>query len=135
MRTLAGFIISAHVEAHMPSAAIFPESAQQVSDIVKICNKRKVPLWVSSTGKNIGYGAMAPCKRGTVILFLKRMDRIIDINEDLCYALVEPGVTHKQLYDHVRGNRYKLWLNLPTGVKPLQAHGLPFFHRIRVGKS
>ena len=46
MRTPAGFIISAHVEAHRLSAAIFPESAQQVSDIVKICNKRKVPLWV-----------------------------------------------------------------------------------------
>ena len=78
---------------------------------------------------------MAPCKRGTVILSLKRMDRIIEINEDLCYALVEPEVTHKQLYDHIRENRYKLWLNIPTGVKRLQAHGLPFFHRIRVGKS
>jgi len=59
MRTLAGFIISADAEAHMPSAAIFPESAQQVRAIVKICNKHKVPLWVSSTGKKIGYGAMA----------------------------------------------------------------------------
>ena len=41
MRTLAGFIISADAEAHMPSAAIFPESAQQVSAIVKLCNKQK----------------------------------------------------------------------------------------------
>ena len=96
MRTLAGFIISADVETYMPSAAIFPESAQQVSAVVKICNKHNVPLWVSSTGKNIGYGAMAPCQKGTVILSLKKMDRIIEINEDLCYALIEPGVTHKQ---------------------------------------
>ena len=74
MRTLAGFIISAPVAAHMPSAAIFPESAQQVSDIVKICNKHKVPLWVSSTGKNIGYGAMAPCERGAVLSGLENFD-------------------------------------------------------------
>jgi 4-cresol dehydrogenase (hydroxylating) flavoprotein subunit len=119
MRTLAGFIISADAEAHMPSAAIFPESAQQVSAIVKLCNKQKVPLWVSSTGKNIGYGTMAPCKKGTVILSLKKMDRIIEINEDLCYALIEPGVTHKQLFDHIRENGYKLWLNIPTGPTPI----------------
>jgi 4-cresol dehydrogenase (hydroxylating) len=119
MRTFAGFIISANVEDHTPSAAIFPERAEQVSDIVKICNKYKVPLWVSSTGKNIGYGAMAPCKKGAVILSLKRMRRIVEINQELCYALVEPGVTYKQLYEHIRENDYKLWLNIPTGPTPV----------------
>ena len=119
MRTCAGFIISAHVEDHMPSAAIFPETADQVREIIIICAKYKVPVWVSSTGKNIGYGTMAPVKKGTLILSLKRMRNIIEVDRDLCYAVVEPGVTYKQLYDHLQENGYKLWLNIPTGPTPV----------------
>lgn len=119
MRKFAGFIISANVEDHLPSAAVFPESAEQVSAIVKICTRYKIPVWVSSTGRNIGYGTMAPGKKGAVILSLRRMKRIVEINEALCYALVEPGVTYKQLYDHIRDNDYKLWLNIPTGPTPV----------------
>jgi 4-cresol dehydrogenase (hydroxylating) flavoprotein subunit len=119
LRRFSGFLISANVEDHMPSAAIFPERAEQVIEIVKICDTFKMPLWVSSTGKNIGYGAMAPCKKGTIILSLRRMNRIIEINEELCYALIEPGVTYKQLYDHIQENDYRLWLNIPTGPTPI----------------
>jgi 4-cresol dehydrogenase (hydroxylating) flavoprotein subunit len=119
LRGFVSFLISAKVEDHMPAAAIFPEKAEQVVDIVKTCDTYKVPLWVSSTGRNIGYGAMAPCKKGTVILSLRRMRRIIEINEELCYALVEPGVTYKQLYDEIEENNYKLWLNIPTGPTPI----------------
>jgi 4-cresol dehydrogenase (hydroxylating) len=119
VRTIAGFIISADVADHTPSAAIFPENAEQVSGIVKICNKHSVPLWVTSTGKNIGYGSMAPCQKGTVVLSLKRMCRIIEVDQQLCYAVVEPGVTYKQLYEHIIENGYKLWLNIPTGPTPV----------------
>lgn len=119
MRKFAKFLISADLEDHLPPAALFPEKAEEVCEILKICNKYKVPLWVSSTGKNLGYGAMAPCRRGTVILSLRRMNRIINLNQDLCYALVEPGVTYKQLYDYIDKNNYRLWLNIPTGPTPV----------------
>jgi 4-cresol dehydrogenase (hydroxylating) len=119
IRTFTGFIISANVEDHLPSAALFPKRAEQVSNLLKICTQYKVPVWVSSTGKNLGYGSMAPSKKGTVILSLKRMRRIIEINEELCYAVVEPGVTYKQLYDHIQENDFKLWLNIPTGPTPV----------------
>jgi 4-cresol dehydrogenase (hydroxylating) len=119
MRTFASFLISADVDDYIPSAAIFPKRSEQVRDIIKICDRYKVPLWVSSTGKNIGYGAMAPCKKGSVLLSLKRMRRIIEVNQELCYALVEPGVTYKQLYEHIQKNGYKLWLNIPTGPTPV----------------
>lgn len=119
MRKLAKFLISAHLEDHLPPAALFPKNAQEVCEIVKTCNQHKVPLWVSSTGKNLGYGAMAPCHNGTIILSLRRMNRIIEVNQELCYALVEPGVTYKQLYDYLQENSYKLWLNIPTGPTPV----------------
>lgn len=119
IRKLSKFLISADMEDHLPPAALFPKNAEEVCEIVKTCNKHKVPLWVSSTGKNLGYGGMAPCHRGTVILSLRRMNRIIEVNQELCYALVEPGVTYRQLYDHIHENNYKLWLNIPTGPTPV----------------
>lgn len=59
-------------------------------------------MWVSSTGKNLGYKAIAPCHQGTLILSLRRMNKIITVNQELCYALVEPSVTYKQLYDYIQ---------------------------------
>ena len=39
------------------------------------------------------------------------MDRIIEVNERLAYAVVEPGVTQGQLADHLRQNKIRLWLD------------------------
>lgn len=44
IRTFTGFIISANVQEHLPSAAIFPKKAEQVSKIIKICAEYKVPV-------------------------------------------------------------------------------------------
>ncbi|MEY3123461.1 MAG: hypothetical protein RI993_2286 [Pseudomonadota bacterium] len=67
-----------------------------------------------SIGKNLGYGAAAPAERGQVVLDLKRMNRIIEVDKDLAYALVEPGVTYQQLYDHIKENKLDLWLSMPA---------------------
>ena len=65
---------------HAPSAAIAPASVAQVQAILAICNRRKIPVWPVSTGKNFGYGTAAPAMRGTVVLDLRRMNRIIEVD-------------------------------------------------------
>src|SRR5689334_24311308 len=42
------------------SAAVAPANTEQVQAIVKIANRRKVPLWTISTGRNLGYGGSSP---------------------------------------------------------------------------
>jgi 4-cresol dehydrogenase (hydroxylating) len=37
------------------------------------------------------------------------MNRILEVNEDLAYAVIEPGVTYKQLADHLKSRGIKLW--------------------------
>lgn len=101
-------------EDHTPSAAILPTSVEEVQAIVTICGRHKVPLWPISTGKNLGYGSAAPATRGQVVLDLKRMNRILEVDPDLCYALVEPGVTYQQLYDYIAENELNLWLSVPA---------------------
>jgi 4-cresol dehydrogenase (hydroxylating) len=99
---------------HTPSAAIMATTVEQIQKIVGICNKYKVPVWPISTGKNLGYGSAAPAERGQVVLDLKRMNRILEVDKDLAYALVEPGVTYKQLYDYIAEHKLGLWLSMPA---------------------
>src|SRR5690554_7362285 len=61
---------------YIPSAAVLPASAEQVQEIVRTCNEFKVPIWTTSTAKNLGYGPAAPGGPGQVILDLHRRTRI-----------------------------------------------------------
>jgi len=106
-------MIPVAISKHSPSAAIMPVSVEQIQRIVGVCNKYKVPVWPISTGKNFGYGTAAPATRGQVVLDLRRMNRIIEVNPDLCYALVEPGVTYLQLYEYIKQHNLPLWIDPP----------------------
>nr|WP_029134949.1 FAD-binding oxidoreductase [Sedimenticola selenatireducens] len=99
---------------HTPSAAILPKSVEQVQEIVAICNRYKVPVWPVSTGRNLGYGSAAPATRGQVVLDMRLMNRILEVDADLCTALVEPGVTYQQLHDYIREHDLPLWLSCPA---------------------
>jgi len=99
---------------HTPSAALLATSVEQIQQILAVCNRFRVPLWPISTGKNLGYGAAAPAERGQVVLDLKRMNRILEVDPDLAFALVEPGVTYQQLHDHIQERGYPLWLSVPA---------------------
>ncbi len=95
------------------SAAVAPASVEEVQAIVKIANALKIPLYPFSTGKNLTYGGAAPVLSGSVILELKRMNRILEVSEKNAFALVEPGVTYFDLYRHIRENQLKLWIDCP----------------------
>lgn len=104
-------MMSVENEAHAPSAALTATSVEQVQGVVKICNEHKIPIWTISTGRNFGYGSAAPSQRGQVILDLKKMNKIIEIDPVMCYALVEPGVTYGQLYDYIQENDLPVMLS------------------------
>jgi 4-cresol dehydrogenase (hydroxylating) len=105
---------SADANAFAPSAAVKPGSVEEVQAIVKIANELKIPLWVVSRGKNLGYGGAAPCVAGSVTVDLGRMNRILEVNEEFCYAVVEPGVTFFDLYEQIRARKMKMWLSVPA---------------------
>ena len=80
-------------------AAVAPHSVEQIQEIVKVANEHHIPLWPVSRGKNFAYGGAAPVMSGSVVLDLNRMNRILEVNEEFGYALVEPGVSYFDLYD------------------------------------
>ena len=84
------------------SAAVAPDNVEQVQKVVRIANNYKIPLYPESTGKDLGYGGSAPAYSGSVVLDLKRMNRILEVNEANAYALVEPGVSYFDLYRYIQ---------------------------------
>ena len=95
------------------SAALCPHTAEQVQAIVRIANTYKIPLYPVSTGRNLGYGGSAPNYSGSVVLDLKRMNRILEVNEERAYVLVEPGVSYFELYRHFQEHNIRLMIDVP----------------------
>lgn len=100
-------------EEKIASAAVAPDSVEQVQAIVRTANKYRVPLYPISTGKNLGYGGSAPVLSGSVVLDLKRMNRVLEVNERNATCLVEPGVSYFDLYRHLQEDGSKLWIDTP----------------------
>jgi len=73
------------------AAVILPENTAEVQAIVKLCNKYKLQFRAVCTG----WTGMFP--KGIIYLDLRRMNRIIEINEKNMYAVVEPYVISAQL--------------------------------------
>ncbi len=51
---------------------------------------------------------------GSLALDLHRMNKILEVNEKLAYAVVEPGVTFGELYAYCAENKLKLWPSTPS---------------------
>ncbi len=97
----------------IPSAAVGPDTVEQVQAIVRIANKYKIPLYSISTGKNFAYGGPSPNVRGAVTVDLKRMNRVLQVDEKRHFALVEPGVSYFDLYRYIQEKGLKVWIDTP----------------------
>ena len=111
VRPYTKVMMAVPAEEHTPSAVVTATTVEQVQEVVKICNAHKVPVWTISTGRNFGYGSAAPGQRGQVVLDLRKMNKIIHVDPELCTALVEPGVTYQMLYDYLEENKIPLMLS------------------------
>ena len=83
------------VHQGIPDAVVFPRSTEQVSEIMKLAFRDKVPVTARGSGTSVT-GAVLPV-RGGLLLDLHLMDKILEINRKDFYARVEPGVICAQL--------------------------------------
>jgi 4-cresol dehydrogenase (hydroxylating) len=102
----------------MPGAVVYPGSTDEVQALVEIATRFGVPLYPISMGQNIGMGGRTAVEPGQVVVDLgRRMNRIIEINEELGYCVVEPGVTFQKMYDELKRTNSRLMIS-PTGGPP-----------------
>ena len=100
-------------EERVASIAVAPAKVEEVQQVVRIANKYGIPLYPISTGRNLTYGGSAPTLRGSVVVDLKRMNRILEVDEKRHFALVEPGVSYFDLYKYIKERNLKLMLDVP----------------------
>jgi len=79
-------------ETFAASAVVQPTSTEQVQAIMRLANEYGIPVWPHGQGRNYGYGGPSPRVRGSVQIGFRRMNRVLEVNEKLAYAVVEPGV-------------------------------------------
>ena len=89
-------------ESNWPDVVVLPQNLEELREIVALANKEKVPITPYIAGGNVG-GLTIPLEGG-IIIDLKRMNRIIEVNDVDMYALVEPGVTFGQLKAYLENN-------------------------------
>jgi 4-cresol dehydrogenase (hydroxylating) len=95
------------------SAAVSPTTTEQVQAIVRIANEHGIPLWTIGQGRNNTYGGAAPRVRGSVIVNMREMNQVLEVDEELCYAVVQPGVRWFDLHDALEAAGGRCWPSIP----------------------
>ena len=99
-------------EDYTASAVVMPTTVEEVQAVVRVANEHRVPLWTHGQGRNNGYGGPAPRVKGSVIVSLRNMNRVLEINEELAFAVVEPGVRWFDLYEAIKAGGHRLMLSV-----------------------
>src|SRR5271157_5540128 len=88
------------LENQPPDAVVFAESKDDVIDVVKLCARHDAPVVPFGVGTSLEGHVNAP--HGGVSLDCSRMNAVIAVDADDLDCVVEPGVTRKQLNEHLR---------------------------------
>ena len=91
------YVYSSDASVHqaMPSVVVRPKTVEEVQKIMRYANKNKIP--VIPRGAGSGMSGQAVPISGGIILDMKRMNRILEINPEDVFCRVEPGVVDDDL--------------------------------------
>ncbi|QJC50762.1 FAD-binding protein [Paenibacillus albicereus] len=83
----------------LPDGVVYPETTEQVSEIMKLLAEHRVPVVTRGSGSNL-CGGTVPLQGG-VVLVMHRMNRILEVDLDNLTATVQPGLITQAFTDHV----------------------------------
>ncbi len=83
----------------LPEVVLKPASTEEVSSVMKICNKELIPVTPRGAGTGLSGGALPV--HGGVLLSMERFNKIISIDEKNFQATVEPGVINQVFQEAV----------------------------------
>ncbi len=114
------------VTPKLPDYVVMATTVEQIQEILRFANREEIPVIPYTAGTNIG-GLCIP-ERGGILLDLKRMNRILEIDPESLVAVVEPGVSHAQLATAL--SKYKLRFGWPVGPPSASVSSCAICHGI-----
>ncbi len=94
-----------------PDAVVMPKTSDQVARLVKLANELKAPL--VPMGGGLVLSGLTRALKGGVIVDMKRMDKIVEVNSASRYAVVEAGVTQGRLKAYLAKHHPNLKHSMP----------------------
>ncbi|MEV6957460.1 FAD-binding oxidoreductase [Streptomyces sp. NPDC051183] len=92
-----------------PRCVLLPGHRDEVAACLRVAHRRKLSVHPVSTGRNWGYGSTGPRPGEAALLCLSRLDRVVDLDEELGVATVQPGVTFGSLARYLAGAGSSRW--------------------------
>src|SRR3984957_17503815 len=83
-----------------PDAVVFPQSTEDVQEVVRLCAAARVPVIAFGTGTSLEGQVNAP--RGGIRLDFRDMNRVLAVHAEDLTCVIEPGITRKQLNEYLR---------------------------------
>ena len=123
------YIYSRDPGASMPRPVdyvVMPKSVNEIQQIVKLANEAKISIVPMGGGLTLS-GLVIPVKGG-IVMDMKRMDKILEINEMSRYALIEAGVTTGQLLSHLNEKYPNLQPPIPDAPPSATVAGNVLIH-------
>jgi D-lactate dehydrogenase (cytochrome) len=88
------------IENQPPDAVVFPQSGDEVQEIVRICAGHRVPVIPFGTGTSLEGHVNAP--RGGVSIDVRDMNKVLAVHAEDLDCVIEPGITRKALNEYLR---------------------------------
>jgi glycolate oxidase len=91
--------VEVDLKKDFPGVVVFPASAEEISAILKLANREKIPVIPRGAGSNVSGGSVSV--GDCIVMVLQRLNRILEIDTKNLVAVVEAGVITAQLQQEV----------------------------------
>ena len=97
---------AAVIDPVLPQIALRPPSGEALSKAIHLCSENGIPITVRGSGTNLSGGTI-PHPRGAVVL-TTGLNRILEINEEDMFAVVQPGVVTARFAAEVESSGWEM---------------------------